>query len=506
VNKNQQGIAYRIVGDSGSDDENHFYRQASLSQAVEAPVHSQEDASVMRIGRTQISMLENKCGMSFGDRATVIGESGGGHTMWLLSNGRGVLKRKAGITYMLIIGSGEEVEAPMSSLQGDECRSSSNSEQCIKCKYTPDRTTLMVLVCENCGKRFQLRNKLLRKGGCKSISFYNQIRRQLRTEQQLVSATVPLDRDSARFVHEIIVQLGLSNNTAMPHVTFVEGLNSPPPTKELNALYLAMKEDPRLTIVKSNCVPTRRDKGMELVCLELQIYSATLELATHSLAAHDCCQLPQWPLHLALGVAAIAQAREAANTLCQTYQGKVICVAAEQFRVLSAPTPHPDPHHHHHNFVAEETDHVLSDPTPHPAPHHQKIVAKDVFLATAPYPDLHQNILAEEVLSSTTAPPPPQKIRAIATAKRKPRTTNRDIVYAQFLQSLRTPVPPTNFRYQRSYQRTDDSSVVVPQNIHTRGRKRKSYGSGSTAVVLNPLLEGRWSPSIVEVNPDLTKI
>ena len=79
-------------------------------------------------------------------------------------------------------------------------------------------------------------------------------------------------------------------------------------------------------------------------------------------------------------------------------------------------------------------------------------------------------------------------------------------MYAQFLQSLRTPVPPTNFRYQRSYQRTDDSSVVVPQNIHTRGRKRKSYGSGSTAVVLNPLLEGRWSPSIVEVNPDLTKI
>ena len=119
-------------------------------------------------------------------------------------------------------------------------------------------------------------------------------RRRLRTMQQLVSATVPLDRDSAWFVHDMIVQLGLSNYTAMPHVTFVEGLNSPPPTKELDALYLAMKEDPRLTIVKANCVPTRRDKGMELVCLELQIYSATLELATHSLGSHEHCRLPQW--------------------------------------------------------------------------------------------------------------------------------------------------------------------------------------------------------------------
>ena len=62
----------------------------------------------------------------------------------------------------------------------------------------------------------------------------------------------------------------------MPHVTFVDGLNSPPPTKELNTPYLAMKEDPQLTIVKANCVPTRRDKGMELVCLEPQIGAADL--------------------------------------------------------------------------------------------------------------------------------------------------------------------------------------------------------------------------------------
>ena len=362
----------------------------------------QEDASV-RLGDTQISMLENKCGMRVGDRATVTGENGGGHTMWRLSNGRGVLKSKAGITYMLINGSGEV--ASMHSSQGDECRSS-NAKQCIKCKYWPDRTTLMVLVCEKCGKR----------KGTKNISHYNLKRRQLRAEQQLVSATVPLNRDSARFVHDMIVQLGLSNNTAMPHVTFAEGLNSPPPTKELDALYLAMKEDPRLTIVKANCVPTRRDKGMELVCLELQIYSATLELATHSLGSHEHCRLPQWPLHLALGVAAVTQARAAANTLYRKYRGKVICVAADQFRVLSAPNPDPHHHHHHHhNFVAEE---VFSALTPHPAPPHQKIVAEEVLSAPPPPPpDLprHQNIVAEEVLSAIA--PPPQKIWAIATAK-----------------------------------------------------------------------------------------
>ena len=68
---------------------------------------------------------------------------------------------------------------------------------------------------------------------------------------------------------------------------------------------------------------------------------------------------------------------------------------------------------------------------------------------------------------------------------------------SQFLQSLQTPVPPTNFCYRRS--RDDDEGNVVPQNIHTRGRKRKSCGSGNTTVVPNPLLEGRWlSPIIVE--------
>ena len=455
VNKNQQGIAYRIVGGSGEETSIHS-SQDDESRAVEAPVNSQEDATV-RLGRTQISMLENKCGMRVGDRATVTGENGGGHTMWRLSNGRGVLKSKAGITYMLINGSGEV--ASMHSSQSDECRSS-NAEQCIKCKYWPDRTTLMVLVCKKCGKR----------KGTKNISHYNLKRRQLRAEQQLMSATVPLNRDSARFVHDMIVQLGLSNNTAMPHVTFAEGLNSPPPTKELDALYLAMKEDPRLTIVKANCVPTRRDKGMELVCLELQIYSATLELATHSLGSHEHCRLPQWPLHLALGVAAVTQARAAANTLCRKYRGKVICVAAEQFRVLSA--PNPDPHHHHHNFVAEE---VFSAPTPHPAPPYQKIVEEEVLSAPPPPPDLphHQNIVAEEVLSATA--PPPQKIRAIAT-------TNSEIVCSR--------VPPTNFCYRRT--RDDEEGNVVPQNIHTRGRKRKSCGSGNTTVVPYPLPEGRW--------------
>ena len=77
---------------------------------------------------------------------------------------------------------------------------------------------------------------------------------------------MPLDRDSAWFVHDMIVQLGLSNYTAMPHVTFVEGLNSPPPTKELDALYLAMKEDPRLTIFQSElCThPTGQGHGARL--------------------------------------------------------------------------------------------------------------------------------------------------------------------------------------------------------------------------------------------------
>jgi len=89
--------------------------------------------------------------------------------------------------------------------------------------------------------------------------------------------------------------------------------------------------------------------------LELQIYSATLELATHSLGSHEHCRIPQWPLHLALGVAAVALPIHSVGNI------EVICVAAEQFRVLSAPNPdsHHHHHHHHHNFVAEEVFQLL---------------------------------------------------------------------------------------------------------------------------------------------------
>ena len=51
VNKNQQGIAYRIVGGSGEETSVHS-SQYDESRAAKAPVHSQEDASV-RLGCTQ---------------------------------------------------------------------------------------------------------------------------------------------------------------------------------------------------------------------------------------------------------------------------------------------------------------------------------------------------------------------------------------------------------------------------------------------------------------------
>ena len=204
-----------------------------------------------------------------------------------------------------------------------------------------------------------------------------------------MSTVVPLDRDSTRFVHGIIDELGLMSNTAMPHVTFVEGLHAPPPPTELHALWLAMKDEPQLTIVNAICIPTRRDKGVELVCLDLQMGSGALEVATHSLASHERCRLPQWPLHLALGVAAATQARAAAKMLCQTYRGRLMFVAVEQFRILAAPTP-----------------------------------------CTAP----------------PSPPPQQQNVRPMATA-------DRNILYAEFPRSVTlAPVPPPNQQQQRQQQ------------------------------------------------------
>ena len=106
---------------------------------------------------------------------------------------------------------------------------------------------------------------------------------------------------------------GLSSNTAVPHVTFVEGMKLPLPSAELHELWVALEASPVLRLTGAISVPTLQ-KDTELVCLSLKLPSR-LAHAAHQLGTHEGCLLPQWPLHVALGVAPITQARHAAELL-----------------------------------------------------------------------------------------------------------------------------------------------------------------------------------------------
>lgn len=194
--------------------------------------------------------------------------------------------------------------------------------------YVPHRTALMVLACERCGGR---------KPSTKSVSHYNQKRRQLRVAQQLVSVSAPLDAGSALFVADLAASHRLTSNTAMPHVTFVEGLQAPPPPSELHELCVELARRPELIVVGAKCVPTRREKGVLLVCLALGMGDRLCE-AARALAAHDTCRLPQWPLHVALGTAPAARAKQSARTLqlisADRRTAPVLRVAPEHIAVL----------------------------------------------------------------------------------------------------------------------------------------------------------------------------
>ena len=66
---------------------------------------SKNKERVVLLGRTQIVMLVNKCGMVAGECATITGESGR-KQQWRLSNGHGVNKHQAGTVYAFRSSSG----------------------------------------------------------------------------------------------------------------------------------------------------------------------------------------------------------------------------------------------------------------------------------------------------------------------------------------------------------------------------------------------------------------
>jgi hypothetical protein len=212
-----------------------------------------------------------------------------------------------------------------------------------KCTYEPDPLHLMVVTpCKYCNLP-DLPERL----DNITVDWYNAVRRSFKVEHGLTSILVPLTRASADLILEAGRKNGIVSNTALVHVTFVEGLPPIAPERphggrseqrqtrdeQIEGVRSASRSWPGLQIMSANCVPTLSDHSM-LVVLELQHMSDSVVHALQPLLQQT--RMPQWPLHCAVGVVDKHKADASAARLARALQGTVLSLQPESIRELVA--------------------------------------------------------------------------------------------------------------------------------------------------------------------------
>jgi hypothetical protein len=154
----------------------------------------------------------------------------------------------------------------------------------------------------------------------------------------LTSILVPLTRASADLILEVGRKYGIVSNTALVHVTLVEGL--PPIAVErprqirdaqIERVRSACRSWPGFQVLGTNYVSTLSDDSM-LVVLSLQYMGDSVVHALQPLLQQS--RMPQWPLHCAVGVVDKHKADKAAAKLASALQGTVLSLQPESIREL----------------------------------------------------------------------------------------------------------------------------------------------------------------------------
>lgn len=182
----------------------------------------------------------------------------------------------------------------------------------------------MVLVCQVC----QCHKKLSH-----NVAHYNHKRRQFRKDESLLSVTVPLSIESAQSIERLRIAAKLQSNTARPHITLVDGLRAPPPPALLQTLYQSLMASPTLVVRRAHVVPTRR-KEFVLICFQAEAVDPTVRNSAQVLAKHPKCRLPQWPLHVTLGIIAKNMAKPIVDALAG-YKGHLLRVDPVHMALLA---------------------------------------------------------------------------------------------------------------------------------------------------------------------------
>lgn len=192
-------------------------------------------------------------------------------------------------------------------------------------RYVPHKHKLMVLVCANCG---------CRKRSTKSVTDYNKKRRKLRLAEDLETISFSLTASSTTLIECALASASLAKHKAFAHVTLVEGLRAPLPDQHMRALSAALASAKTLTICDATLMARTHEKNFRLVTLELEPATA-LAIQVRTLALTTGCMLPQWKLHIGLGLAPKDLATRAARALLRAYGGTALTIDADRLHAFS---------------------------------------------------------------------------------------------------------------------------------------------------------------------------
>jgi hypothetical protein len=204
----------------------------------------------------------------------------------------------------------------------------------FKCTYEPDPQHLMAVTpCKYCnlpGRQDKV-----------TVDWYNAVRRSFKEDKGLTSILAPLTREAADLVSNEGRKYGIISNTALVHVTLVDGLPSvsedPHERKtreeQIEGIRSASRSRPGLKVLGANCIATWSNDSM-LVVLKLQYASDHVVHAVQPLL--EQARMPQWPFHCAVGIVEKTKADEAASNLASGLQGTVLSLQAESIRELGA--------------------------------------------------------------------------------------------------------------------------------------------------------------------------
>mmetsp|Transcript_29168 Transcript_29168/g.63297 ORF Transcript_29168/g.63297 Transcript_29168/m.63297 type:complete len:550 (+) Transcript_29168:131-1780(+) len=179
-------------------------------------------------------------------------------------------------------------------------------------------------------------------------SEYLWCRRRTRKTLGLLSVAAPLKGLSVRLMSDTARSCGIFSNTAVAHITVVEGYQVPSSGKHdkeypawfesflrmLEAIRLALRVDPTATITSLNCVPRISDRDSMLVVADVTL-SSSADKAAEKLRTDRHCILPQFSLHVAVGACSANKIDSLMELARQRLVGLTLFVDGSMLSVLA---------------------------------------------------------------------------------------------------------------------------------------------------------------------------